>query len=85
MAAVCSACTFNYYEFMVKFHKENDLSGAFLRVHCALPRFVEYEHRSHAGSPRATIWIVFHHHMNNHTLLGLPLLTKVLYGDVKLY
>ena len=45
MAAVCSASTFNYYKFMVKFHEENDLSGAFLRVHCALPRFVEYEHR----------------------------------------
>ena len=55
---VCFSCIINYYEFMVKFHKENDLSGAFLRVHCALPRFVEYEHR------KTPCRLVMCHHMD---------------------
>ena len=38
MAAVCSGSSIHYWEFMVKFHEENDLSGAFVRWQCALPR-----------------------------------------------
>ena len=44
MAAVCSGSGFDYLEFMVKFHDENDLSGAFLRPHSAFPRSTEFEH-----------------------------------------
>ena len=67
---------------MVKFHKENYLSGAFLRSHCALR---EYEYcKTPCKLTSCDHMGRLHHDMNNRTLLGLLLPIKVLYGDVKL-
>lgn len=89
MTVVCPGSSFNYWGFMVKFHKEDDLGvEEFLRSHCALPRPAEYEHcktpcrfsTSHAHGADSSQ----DHIKMNQTLLGLPLATKVLHCDVKL-